>query len=233
MIIQEAESFTSVLESEKGRITERNRKLLALELAWINIQSGLVVPSCQSLDDYCRWLSPRHPKIVKWDLLRHHAIHEDSAYLPVYQENNRTICKPHHKDYQDRLLTHSLAWKYWNHVEKSGFLPGEPRVSLSSGQVVFKGDVFDGINSMTIIFDRQILEQVYTLLPYSDHDVEWEKEIRAHEPISLGLALGWMPTQKFILELNHWGQLTCVCGQDIMADLESDYLKTGTLMEVL
>lgn len=97
--------------------------------------------------------------------------------------------------------------------------------------MVFKGDAFDGMNSMTVIFDRQVLEQVYTLLPYSDHEVEWEREIRAYEPISLGLAIGQIPTGKFLLEFNHWGQLTCVCGNKMMTDLENHYLTTGVIKE--
>ncbi len=230
---KEVKSFTNVLENEKFRIAERDKELLALELSWIANQSGLTTPSFYSLDEYCHWLSPKHPEIVKWDLLRHYAAQNDAAYLPVFKRNNVTIRKPYHHDYQDRLLTHSLAYEYWLQAEESGFLPGRPQVCFSSGQAVFKGDVFDGFDSMTVIFDRQVLEQVYILQPYSDHDVEWEREIRAHEPISLGLALGWIPTEDFLRsDLNHWGQLTCVCGKKMMADLESDYLKTGILKEV-
>lgn len=228
---KEIESFEAVIESEKSRISGRDRELLAKELKMIGLVR-LALPTMGNLDDYFRWLSPKDPKTVKWDFLRHYAVQSDSAYLPVYKKNKGTICKPYNQDYKNRLLTHSLAWEYWNIAKEEGFLAGQPRVSLSSGQVVFKGAVFDGMNSMTVIFDRQVLEQVYTLLPYSDHEVEWEREVRAYEPISLDLAIGWMPTGKFLLELNHWGQLTCVCGKKIMADLEKHYLTTGDLKAV-
>lgn len=55
------------------------------------------------------------------------------------------------------------------------------------------------------------------------------REIRAYEPINLDLALAHIPTEKFLLEFNHWGQLTSVCGKRTMADLERHYLTTGVL----
>ena len=229
---KDVESFTAVIESEKFRISTRDAQLLKTELDWITTQSGLSMLSFRSLDEYCRWLSPKDPKTVKWDLLRHHASGEATAYLPIYQKNKGTISKPHHKDYGDRLLAHSLTWEYWLQAKEKGFLPGHPMVCFSSGQVVFKGSAIDGMYSMTVIFDRQALEKVYTLQPYSDHEVEWEREVRAQEPINLGLALGYIPTEKFILELNHWGQLTSVCGKRTMADLERHYLSTGRLKAV-
>ncbi len=225
-------SFTSAIESEKFRISVRDTRLLKTELDWITSHSGLRVPSFQSLDEYCRWLSPKKPNVVKWDLLRHNASEEATAYLPIYQENKGTISKPHSMDYSDRLLAHSLTGEYWHQANERGFLPGHPMVCFSSGQVVFKGSAIDGMYSMTIIFDRQILEKVYTLQSYSDHEVEWEREVRAYEPINLDLALDHIPTEKFLREFNHWGQLTSVCGKQTMADLEKHYLNTGVLKAV-
>lgn len=229
---KDVESFAAVIENEKFRISARDAQLLRTELNWITTQSSLRVPFFQNLDEYCGWLSPRKPKTVKWDLLRHYTSGETAAYLPIYQKNKGTISKPHHKDYNDRLLAHSLNGKYWQQAKENGFLPGHPMICFSSGQVVFKGSAIDGMYSMTVIFDRQLLEKVYTLQPYSDHEVEWEKEVRAYEPISLDLAVGYIPTEKFLLELDHWGQLTCVCGKRTMADLERHYLNTGHLMAV-
>jgi hypothetical protein len=228
----ESGTITSFIESEKYRISGRDKEQLANELSLIG-QVGLNLPAMGNLDDYFRFISPSDPKTVRWDFLRHYAVSPDSAYLTVYKENGGTICKHHYQDYEDRLLTHSLSGQYWRQAEEKGYLAGHPQVSFSSGQVVFKGAVYDGLNSMTVIFDRQVLDQVYTLLPYSDHEVELEREIRAYEPISLDLAIGWIPTEKFILELNHWGQLTCVCGKRMMADLESQYLAHGVLNEIL
>lgn len=227
---KEFAAFAGMIESEKTRVSQRDNQLLSLELNWATSQSGLTVPAAvKTLDEYCHWLSPKQTKAVKWDLLRHYATQQNSAYLPEFRANNGIICKLHNKDYSHRLITHSLPGEYWSQEKQQGFLPAQPKVCLSSGQVVFVGDVSSGMTSMTVIFDRKILEQVYTLLPYSDHEVEWEREIRAHEPISLDLALGCIPTYEFVQELNHWGQLTCVCARRIMADLEKTYLQTGKI----
>lgn len=225
---KDTETFAATIEREKARIAKRDKEYLSIELDWLITQPGLSIPPCKKLDDYCYWLSPEKPDVVKWDLLRHYASEKNTTpYFPVYQTNKGTIFKPNHRDYNDRLITHTLPVVYWNSVKKEGFLPGHPMVCFASGQVVFTGSAIDGMYSITVIFDRRVLERVYTLLPYTDHETEWEREVRAYEPICLDLALDCIPTSEFIHELSHWGQLTCVCGKQTMANLEKQFLETG------
>ena len=83
----------------------------------------------------------------------------------------------------------------------------------------------------TFIFDRKQLEQVYTLQPYSDLDVEWEREVRAHEMINLQLALGCLPITDFGMNLDHWGQSTSVLGRKKIVEWETNYLEKGRLWQ--
>jgi len=227
----------NVINSEIKRIKQRDGVILETEMDFLRKQE-IKVPDFSSLSDYCYWLSPTKVNIVRWDLLRHYSSHlqgdttyPDLSYHSVFTKNGeQPVSKVHKQDFPGHLVTHSIHIKYLSNALDTRFLYHRPQVSLSSGQIVFSGDAISGTFSLAFIFDRRDLEKVYTILPYTDHEVEWEREIRAYEPVSLKLTLGCLPISSIITnDFQHWGQSTCVCGQNTIAQMENNYLKNGKL----
>lgn len=217
-----------IVHRERQRIEVRDKQLFDKEIKAFEAM-GLELLNVSTLDEYCFWIMPENPKLLKWDLLRYVSVNPGLPYYSFYKSGGSPEGVVE-RDYGDILIVHSLPGVYWSEAESRGFLQGKPNVSFASGQVVFTGDALSGMNSMSVIYDRRVLDKIYTLFPYSDHDVKWEREVRAYEPISLDLALAVVPTERFLLrEFNKWGQMTSVCGRGIMADLEKEYKKTGYL----
>jgi hypothetical protein len=209
----------------------------------LNLKNQSVThPSFSTLQNFCTWLSSNAypPKHILWDIIHHFTAynknkkHKTPYYPDFVARGNRPLIIPYEENWNDRLITHTIGKKYLETATNTGFLqPGpESRVCFASGQIVSSGGPNDILDKVTFVFDRKILDEVYQLLPYADHDCEWEKEVRAHEPISLKLSIGYFESYDLFSELVYWDQATTSFGKKTLKNWETEYLKTGKIKDL-
>lgn len=134
-----------------------------------------------------------------------------------------TRIKASRVDYSDVLITHATNLQAANEIIEAGFIQ-RYRVNFSAGRVVGN----QSPDTIVFIFPRAIVDNNYLLYPYSEESIE--RELRAHEPVSIDFCLAAIPASPELFS-DIQGQSTgrIVFGERTLKRWGAHYLKTGKL----